>query len=705
MWSKSDEKGQAGQAPHKPEGLAAKSEGDMYSVSASKISPFSILSLARPPSSWGPSKARGPRPRPAFSAGPVVSMASMEQCLIRYLRQEAKWLQSCPSNECSHQGGEAGNRGGASPGLLSSRASPMPPAQKPKPHVGLHGLGLLGQVMSQPAPPSVGVVIRQGKNDKNARLYSHLLEFFSESSQSTTAFEVKDPSLTVTCLAVDKHGNLWSGHRAWIGNDTGAIRELQFNSDDDSLSTVCCLVPLPPSADEVISFDDQQRAWIGDENGAVRVLQFNSEDDSLSTVRCLVPLPPSVDEKPKLSNLTNKPSLTKGWYSTIPTPWDPVPSAGRVGKLTKKSPSGKMWRIMTGHENGQVLVWQPASNKLLPLLRVGEPVSPIRGLVAFDDWNLLVQCHANGDMVVMFRGGIEPPGSDIASGSTFGLMRPRKVIVRGNMSPIALMTSFGDSCVTTTTSGVVRGHKSPITLMTSFGESCVATTTSGTVRLWYAQDLANEAALQGLHTGSTKTLLKSQMETSTSGVVPSGSVASSSTPATPASYRQQEFGQTRSSGAAVRGGGGGHAESSLQPEDPRYARGSLQPEGGDQDRQYNPNLHQAPVSEPTLCPYAAGHTAAPGGGGGGGGPHLGPRGGDPARRPSPTPPFGRPSDNSNIGGPQDSGWLKTNTGASDDIGSSGPGSAKAGFGSCQMIEASEIDLQKLIGAGAYGKVG
>lgn len=36
------------------------------------------------------------------------------------------------------------------------------------------------------------------------------------------------------------------------------------------------------------------------------------------------------------------------------------------------------WRLLTGHENGQVLMWSPNSGRLQPMLKIGDLGSPIR---------------------------------------------------------------------------------------------------------------------------------------------------------------------------------------------------------------------------------------------------------------------------------------------------------------------------------------
>ncbi|KAF5830784.1 hypothetical protein DUNSADRAFT_14050 [Dunaliella salina] len=43
-----------------------------------------------------------------------------------------------------------------------------------------------------------------------------------------------------------------------------------------------------------------------------------------------------------------------------------------------QAPAGLQWRLLTGHENGQLLLWNPHANRLSPLIMIGPPGSPIR---------------------------------------------------------------------------------------------------------------------------------------------------------------------------------------------------------------------------------------------------------------------------------------------------------------------------------------
>ncbi|KAG2500702.1 hypothetical protein HYH03_001467 [Edaphochlamys debaryana] len=107
------------------------------------------------------------------------------------------------------------------------------------------------------------------------------------------------------------------------------------------------------------------------------------------------------------------------------------PPRGRVaGAVFLHAPAATSWRLLTGHENGQLLLWHPNFNVLAPLLRIGEPCSPCRGIASFDSCRLVATGHQNGEMHLFVQpsneGGL-PPGSNSASPQSFGTLRPRMV--------------------------------------------------------------------------------------------------------------------------------------------------------------------------------------------------------------------------------------------------------------------------------------
>ncbi|GLC35543.1 hypothetical protein PLESTB_000196300 [Pleodorina starrii] len=151
------------------------------------------------------------------------------------------------------------------------------------------------------------------------------------------------------------------------------------------------------------------------------------------------------------------------------------------------APCGGSWRLLTGHENGQLLLWHPEHRVLAPLLRIGDPGSPCRGIAAFEAYNLVVTGHTAGYLHLFIQPGAEtglPPGSESACPQSLGTHRPKMA--------------------------TVQAHKSRLERMTCGATSCVTASFMNTIRLWHAADLAQEAHRLGLtltHTPSYNSLL------------------------------------------------------------------------------------------------------------------------------------------------------------------------------------------------------
>jgi hypothetical protein len=79
-----------------------------------------------------------------------------------------------------------------------------------------------------------------------------------------------------------------------------------------------------------------------------------------------------------------------------------VPSSVPEDHVGEDPRSG--WRLVTGHENGQLLLWNAASDHLQPLVRVGDPGhSPVKALCVMEEQGLLGVVHANGDLALFLR--------------------------------------------------------------------------------------------------------------------------------------------------------------------------------------------------------------------------------------------------------------------------------------------------------------
>ncbi|GAX75255.1 hypothetical protein CEUSTIGMA_g2700.t1 [Chlamydomonas eustigma] len=181
------------------------------------------------------------------------------------------------------------------------------------------------------------------------------------------------------------------------------------------------------------------------------------------------------------ASLTSFPS-----YHTSVSQDQDEPFQTTTSRASDPSGVGSMWRLLTGHESGQIVLWHPDAHRLMPLMYILEPGSPIRGLMVFEQYNLVCTAHANGDIQVFIRpsmGGMSisvplgpfatlPPGSESAHPNSFGLYRPKKVSI--------------------------KAHKSPMVMMLGTAGSMVTASIKGTIRLWHAEEIAAEAERGGI---------------------------------------------------------------------------------------------------------------------------------------------------------------------------------------------------------------
>jgi hypothetical protein len=170
-----------------------------------------------------------------------------------------------------------------------------------------------------------------------------------------------------------------------------------------------------------------------------------------------------------------------------------------------------MWQLLTGHENGQILVWDAAADSLQPRCKLGEAGSPIRSLVHLEAWGLLCTAHANGEIALFARsaqpgdwgggflsnavshtfvsggggGSTNSSGSGVAAASSSALAAPQHGM------------SMGTPCVRPRRLAL-RAHRSNITAAGGCSLGLVTASEKGTLRLWRAADLAREADKAGL---------------------------------------------------------------------------------------------------------------------------------------------------------------------------------------------------------------
>eukprot|EP01025_Chloroclados_australasicus_P036358 TRINITY_DN3706_c0_g1_i4.p1 TRINITY_DN3706_c0_g1~~TRINITY_DN3706_c0_g1_i4.p1 ORF type:complete len:1300 (-),score=207.83 TRINITY_DN3706_c0_g1_i4:1330-5229(-) len=79
--------------------------------------------------------------------------------------------------------------------------------------------------------------------------------------------------------------------------------------------------------------------------------------------------------------------------------WPPLPTNPQQFQeaIQCQDPDKITYRILTGHENGQLLMWSSSKYApLRPVLVIGEPASPVRGLVVLSDLGIVAVGHASG---------------------------------------------------------------------------------------------------------------------------------------------------------------------------------------------------------------------------------------------------------------------------------------------------------------------
>jgi len=174
------------------------------------------------------------------------------------------------------------------------------------------------------------------------------------------------------------------------------------------------------------------------------------------------------------------------------------------------------WQLLTGHDNGQVLVWNAAADSLHPACKLGETGSPVRTITYFEPWGLLCTAHANGELALFARaahasdwGGSSglsgaashalgsAGGSDSGLGAappTTGAVQNPSICVGAVQNPSICV---GVACVRPKRL-LLRAHRSSIVAAGACSTGLVTASTQGTLRLWRAADLAHEADKAGL---------------------------------------------------------------------------------------------------------------------------------------------------------------------------------------------------------------
>jgi hypothetical protein len=74
-------------------------------------------------------------------------------------------------------------------------------------------------------------------------------------------------------------------------------------------------------------------------------------------------------------------------------PWDDDLSLASVSQRKQLS---LRWRLVSGHDTGQVVYWELGSRSLTPLGMIKADSSPVRGLAGLEEHHMLLIVHASG---------------------------------------------------------------------------------------------------------------------------------------------------------------------------------------------------------------------------------------------------------------------------------------------------------------------
>jgi hypothetical protein len=176
------------------------------------------------------------------------------------------------------------------------------------------------------------------------------------------------------------------------------------------------------------------------------------------------------------------------------------------------------WRLVTGHENGQLLLWNAALDRLQPLVKVGEPgSSPVRAVAVMEAQRVLAVVHANGDLALFAR-----PARDqdwLLTSASAAAAATAAAAAAGASAGAGLRGSSADLPVphqeaaagdgrSSGAAGalstikprrvVLKTHRSALAAASSCSCGIVTASTLGTIRLWPAHGLGREAERCGL---------------------------------------------------------------------------------------------------------------------------------------------------------------------------------------------------------------
>ncbi|GMH42677.1 hypothetical protein BSKO_10596 [Bryopsis sp. KO-2023] len=138
-----------------------------------------------------------------------------------------------------------------------------------------------------------------------------------------------------------------------------------------------------------------------------------------------------------------------------------------------------LWRLLTGHETGELVLWMPMS--LIPMVKIGPRAPPVRSIFVMDYLGLLFTAHQDGSI------------------------RFRSMIVPDNGAPGLFSSSHSCSCVADERLhkhlppfGEFKAHRSRLTHAVGAIDNLVSASSRGTVSCWPVSVLEQEALKAGI---------------------------------------------------------------------------------------------------------------------------------------------------------------------------------------------------------------
>lgn len=191
------------------------------------------------------------------------------------------------------------------------------------------------------------------------------------------------------------------------------------------------------------------------------------------------------------------------------------------------------WRLITGHESGQLLLWNAASDRLQPLIKIGDAgLSPVRALCVMEEQGLLAVVHANGDLAMFLRpsrdrdwlmgpttaavaagcsmdgaaSGVSGAGAvaNCSAGGSANGQGGEQLSPATSSGPVADRgRSGGGSAASGLTTikprrVVLRSHRSMLVAAAACSSGVVTASALGSIKLWPAAGLGKEAERCGL---------------------------------------------------------------------------------------------------------------------------------------------------------------------------------------------------------------